>query len=294
MAIVIRGNTTFGPRIIQPSFTGLLDIYTGAAVAYSLRRLSSTYTNALFRVRRSSDNTEQDIGYNASNVLDESALTSFVGAGNGFVVKWYDQSGNGKNMENSTASNQPKIVNAGTVLKVNSKPAFSFNGTSQYLAVTDNTILNVSSLTSCFYTAQILDGGYNSPLASKSYNQDGGYFLGQYAGNDYLQIWIDSSEPNVPNNRGTNAIKNTQKLYTNINKTGANNIKVFINSNTDISTTCLTDLTGTNNTYFALGYDPNAAAFLKGDYQEAIIYSTDKTSDRIAIEGNINSYYSIY
>ena len=161
------------PYLVQPSvpaFTGLLDTYSGATVAYSAaRRLSSTYTGALIRVRRSSDNTEQDIGYNGSNVLDESALTTFVGAGNGFVVKLYDQSGNGKNMEQSTAANQPKIVNSGTVLKDNSKPALSFNGTSQYLAVTDNTILHASSLTSCFYTAQIFSGSYNSPIASKNY-----------------------------------------------------------------------------------------------------------------------------
>ena len=161
------GLLSLAAKVPAPSFTGILDTYSGAAVAYSAaRRLSSSYTGALIRVRRSSDNTEQDIGYNGSNVLDESALTSFVGANNGFVVKLYDQSGNGKNMEQSTAANQPKIVNSGTVLKDNSKPALSFNGTSQYLAVTDNTILHASSLTSCFYTAQIFSDRKSTRLNS--------------------------------------------------------------------------------------------------------------------------------
>jgi hypothetical protein len=273
-----------------PAFTGILDTYTGAAVAYSAaRRLSSSYTGALIRVRRSSDNTEQDIGYNGSNVLDESALTSFVGANNGFVVKWYDQSGNGKNMENSTASNQPKIVNAGTVLKDNSKPALSFNGTSQYLAVTDNTILHASSLTSCFYIAQIISGNNNPPLASKAYNQDGGYFFGQLGTGTNLQLWID----NTGNYVGSVNIQNAQKLFTNFNKTGTNNLKVYVNGTLDYQTTAPSNLIGTNSTYFALGYDPGGF-YLKGNYQEAIIYSTDKVSDRTGIEGNINTFYTIY
>ena len=273
-----------------PAFTGILDTYTGAAVAYSAaRRLSSSYTGSLIRVRRSSDNTEQDIGYNGSNVLDESALTTFVGANNGFVVKWYDQSGNGKNMENSTASNQPKIVNAGTVLKDNSKPALSFNGTSQYLAVTDNTILHASSLTSCFYTAQIISGNNNPPLASKAYNQDGGYFFGQLGTGTNLQLWID----NTGNYVGSVNIQNAQKLFTNFNKTGTNNLKVYVNGTLDYQTTAPSDLIGTNSTYFALGYDPGGF-YLKGNYQEAIIYSTDKVSDRTGIEGNINTFYTIY
>lgn len=276
-------------KVSAPSFTGLLDTYTGAAVAYSAaRRLSTAYTGALIRVRRSSDNTEQDIGYNGSNVLDETALTTFVGAGNGFVTKWYDQSGNAKNLENSTALNQPRIVTSGTVLKDNSKPALSFNGTSQYLAVTDNTILHASSLTSCFYTAQIISGNSNSPLASKSYNGDGGYFFGQLGTDNKIQLYIDQGLNIV----GTAAILNSQKLFTNFNQTGTNNIKYYINGSLDAQDT-KASLSGTNSTYFALGFDPGGF-YLKGNFQEAIIYSTDKTSDKTGIESNINTFYTIY
>ncbi len=41
----------------------LLDTYTGASVAYSLRQLRTAYTGAAIRVRRSSDNAEQDINF---------------------------------------------------------------------------------------------------------------------------------------------------------------------------------------------------------------------------------------
>jgi type III restriction enzyme len=42
----------------------LLDQYSGAAAAYSLRKLSTSYSGSAIRVRRSSDNAEQNIGFN--------------------------------------------------------------------------------------------------------------------------------------------------------------------------------------------------------------------------------------
>ena len=66
----------------------ILDTYTGASAAYSLRNLSSSTTNVV-RVRRSSNDDEQD--FTASEVSG-GALATFVGAGNdGFVTTWYDQ-----------------------------------------------------------------------------------------------------------------------------------------------------------------------------------------------------------
>lgn len=66
-------------------FTGLLDTYTGAAAAYSVRKLSSTYTGDALRVRRSSDDTEQDIGFDGEGNLDTTALTTFVNSGEVFT-----------------------------------------------------------------------------------------------------------------------------------------------------------------------------------------------------------------
>ena len=78
---------------VGAGFTGLLDTYTGAAAAYSVRRLSSTYTGSAMKVRRSSDDALQDIGFDGSGNLDTSALLSFVGGGDGHVTRWYSQSG---------------------------------------------------------------------------------------------------------------------------------------------------------------------------------------------------------
>jgi surface protein len=84
---------TYGWTITDGGLQPLLDTYPNAAAAYSLRLLRSAYTGSAIRVRRSSDNTEQDIGF-VSNELDTSALTTFCSGTNGFVKTWYDQSGN--------------------------------------------------------------------------------------------------------------------------------------------------------------------------------------------------------
>ena len=52
------------------SFVGLLDLYPSAAAAYSVRKLRAAYTGNAIRVRRSSDNTEQNIGFDATGNLD--------------------------------------------------------------------------------------------------------------------------------------------------------------------------------------------------------------------------------
>ena len=91
----------------------VISVFAGAAAAYSMRiPAGSTYSGPLVRVRRSSDNTEADIGA-VAGVLNTAALLAHCGTGSGFVSVWYDQSGNGRNVSDATVSDQPRIVNAG-------------------------------------------------------------------------------------------------------------------------------------------------------------------------------------
>lgn len=82
------------------------------------------------KVRRSSDNATQDIGF-VGGVLDTASLLTFVGANNGFVTTWYDQSGNGNHATQATTANQPQIVVSGAVVLRNTKPAVLWNSTNQ-------------------------------------------------------------------------------------------------------------------------------------------------------------------
>jgi len=108
------------------AFTGLLDTYTGAAAGYSTRRLASSATN-LMRIREDAGDTETDIGYDSNNELDTAAIATHCGTANGFVVTWYDQSGNSNNATQSTSGSQPQIYNGTSVITQNGKPAVTFN-----------------------------------------------------------------------------------------------------------------------------------------------------------------------
>ena len=109
--------------IIALSGAKMIDKYrANIRLAYSIRKLSSTYTGNTIRVRESSGNAEADIGFDSSGNLDEDALLTHCGDNDGFIAKWYDQSGNGGNLEQTTTTNQPQIVSSGVVLKENGKP----------------------------------------------------------------------------------------------------------------------------------------------------------------------------
>lgn len=120
------------------STTRLLDSLSGTPkVAYSLRKLRSAYSGNAIKIRRSSDNTTTDIGFDGSGNLDTSAITSFVGANNAFVDTWYDQSGNGYNATQSTQGAQPRIVSSGTIDTLNSMPTLVFiTANSTYMRAT--------------------------------------------------------------------------------------------------------------------------------------------------------------
>ena len=58
--------SSLGRTFLAP-FSGLLDTYTGAVAAYSLRKLVTTAPTNAVRVRRSTDNTEVNVQFDSSN-----------------------------------------------------------------------------------------------------------------------------------------------------------------------------------------------------------------------------------
>ena len=115
----------------QRAASYFLDTYTGAKAAYSLRQLSSTATTAI--TVENSSGTTADIGFDSNGNLDTSALTTHCGSNYGRVSKWWDQSGNGNHMEQSTAASRPRIVDtSGNIVTTtdNSINALDFYGNS--------------------------------------------------------------------------------------------------------------------------------------------------------------------
>lgn len=122
------------PRRAAAGASYLLDLVPGATMALGLRRLSSSYAGSCIRVRRSSDNAEQDIGFSGAN-LDTAALLTFVGANSGTVVTWYDQAGNGNNATQAGPTLQPLVVSSGSLLTAgaNARPVARGDGSNDRL-----------------------------------------------------------------------------------------------------------------------------------------------------------------
>jgi hypothetical protein len=115
-------------------FRGVFDNLniTPTGPIFSVRRTRREYTGPLLRVRRSSDNAEQDFGYLPNGWLNTSSLLEFVGSGSGFVTVWYDQNGT-NNATMTTPSRNPLIVNNGVLEMHNGRPAVRFIDNSTFL-----------------------------------------------------------------------------------------------------------------------------------------------------------------
>ena len=256
----------------------LLDTYPNAAVAYSLRKLRTAYTGSAIRVRRSSDNAEQDIAF-SGNVLDTASLLTFCGAGNGFVTTWYDQSGNTKNATQSTAINQPRIVSAGNLDLVNGKVAVLGDGVNDTLR---NTTLSLSNPSSIFTVVDKIGTTGNFGLFSSGASLAGAFTL-TTTGYTFYQNGASFSPAYVNNNQSLLVAKTT---LTGTDWEFYGNDTTVINGGQNIGTTI-----GSQVSLFDRG---GASSRVNMYMQECIVWNSDQMTNRTGIQTEINTYYSIY
>ena len=158
-----------------------LGTYDGA-VAFSVRRLTlpSAYSGPCMRLRRSSDNAEQDIGFNSSGWLDETAALAFVGSGDGFMVAWYNQTpqyGVVKFIQ-PDATKQPLVVISGALYKVGTaqRPAIKFDGTRWLRTETVNALKILTADQQVHLsTAYFVDVSANEQVVFCQQTNEGGY-----------------------------------------------------------------------------------------------------------------------
>jgi hypothetical protein len=296
-----------------PSFMGfdaagfgtplLLDVYPGAAAAYSVRLLRTAYTGSAIRVRRSSDNAEQDIGFVAGN-LDTTSLTTFCSGTNGFITTWYDQSGNGNNATQTTASNQPQIVSSGSVINVNSKPCLQFTNSSQQRLNYSTALWTYTGDSTLFHTSRNRNSGssqYGSVISQGggSLNNALGIQWQQFPSSN-TQASTDVFAPGGMSTSGTQSV-NTQYLATfqwqnwSTHQTNGNTI-IAINGVNQSLTSYGSSPTSLNSSPLYIGsFDGASGGSFLGDIQEIVVYTSVFSQSNIdGAESNINSYYAIY
>ena len=274
----------------------LLDTYSGAAAAYSLRKLNTSYTGSAIRVRRSSDNTEQNIGFNADGTLNTLALLAFVGSGTGFVTTWYDQSGNNRNATQVSASNQPLIVNGGVLYTLNGKAIIRNPNTNVIRCL----ITPISS--SQTRPISIIASGKIYSLPSNGFGNVAFYLGGTVnaGGGSRYEFYVYNNSFGTQIRYQSTAVSNinTYNIYSSFIHQGHFASSVLTSRLNGIdSTITITDSTpfATNSNFALIGANAITTDFMAniGMY-EYIFYFSDRTSDRVGIESNINTHYSIY
>lgn len=100
----------------RATFVGPLDALSGQLYAViGPHRALSSYAGPCYRVRRSSDAAETDIGFDANGWVSAAALLSAAGGGTLTVARDYDKTGQGHDGVQTTGADQWTIVSEGVV-----------------------------------------------------------------------------------------------------------------------------------------------------------------------------------
>lgn len=255
----------------RASFTGAYDAVPSIVAAYGMRRLRSAYTGSLLRMRRSSDNAESDFGYMAAGHLDTAAIVAWL-SGIGYIVKWYDQSGNGYDATQSTAASQPLYVASGQ----NGRPVLRWDGTDDLLkasvsAAQPTTILTAHKMTSShryIYDSNNSDNRQVLVGRSVDYEVYAGNVM-YFPGSSVVGPWYVISSMYD----GASSI-----IYRN---------GIALGGSQNVGGQSLSGLT--------IGARFNNVTFLAGDIAELVICNAAlSTADRQAAEAAANDYWGVY
>jgi hypothetical protein len=250
-----------------------LDNVPSGQLGIGLRKLRSAYTGKAIRLRRSSDNAEQDFGF-VGTELDTAAIRTFLGGAQGFCTTMYDQSGAGGDVTQSDPSRQPLYV----VYGLNGKPVLRFDG---------NAIQNLYN--SVYYPAPftaIYTARQNGPNRQRMLtSSSGNWLMGWWNGSnnqEYFEGWVTLSPGNSPSDSnpyiysGTSDGNSNSELYQN---------GVFQYNGSG-------GLSGPSG--IALGAWNNTGEASDGDFTEVFVFSSVlSASDRQLIENSTGSYYGI-
>lgn len=273
----------------------VLDNYAGGQAAFSLRKLRAGYTGNCIKVRRSSDNTTQDIGFSGTD-LDTASLLTFCGGGDGFLHTWFDQSTAGRNAVNTSSGEQPQIVSSGSVIQVNGKPAVEFDGSNDTL------------LTSAF--APNPSGAYNLAVvhehnvvnvgqqlgSSWSGTQSTQNFISQMMANAKLRFAVRYSNNQLPRPDSTATFSaGTQIISTATFAHGS--CEAFYNGTNELDKFSANVSANPNNNSRAMALgtrSDNGAAPLRGTLQEYIVFSNGTAHDAEDLSDELNTHYSAF
>jgi len=214
----------------------------------------------------------------------------------GFVETWYDQSGNGNDAVQQVSGSQPKIVDAGVFLG----QVDFLNGVSTFLETNNSDLANLSEL-SLFSVLEPVTASTNefAISAGSIVNSTGNYGGWALWANGYSDRFDFTTQAR---GSGTNS-------RAEVNITGTSPVVYSATLNGTNAQASVNGVLGTENTSMITPYNSDAtrrklrlgcqytfapASFYRGAMKEAILYPSDESANRVAIETDINDHYDIY
>ena len=229
------------------------------------------------------------IGFSEGDIPSEFTVSNFEitavsGATyvrDGFVSKWYDQSGNDNHATQTTAASQPKIVDGGTL--VSGGPLF--DGSDDFLSGPDLSLGTGSR--SIFLVTQPISIDTNSILNLRNSSTTGSAYAltSEVATRCLGRTWVSSTPASTSSKNLMSNVYTSGNLHTG-NSMYLDGEAVTRTSGTD---GVLTDASGA----LFLGATSATSGEYEGTIQEIIIYKSDQSDNRTAFESNIGDYYGI-
>ncbi len=283
------------------SINRFLDTYTDAVAAYSLRRLRTGHTGYAVEVRRASDNSTKDIGFDADGNFHVSALEEFCSGTDGYVTVWYDQTSNGYDLTQTDTTKQPRIYDSSTgIASLNSNDRAALGNS---VGVVANPSLTNSSF------SEDMSGGYSYyfVIGGAGYG-DAIFMIGD---GTTAQVGMRSGTSGQPTHYHTNSSNDRVNVVTtgfsNVNQRtagheviqsayfdGSSTSSVFISRDDGYNFTGSKTVGPLGSASALGGVIVNALkSSMDRPVQEFIIFGSDKSSQREEIESDINNYYTI-
>jgi len=263
----------------------LFDIQGGAYGAYSLRYLNRDYTGDV--IRGYHDGTGEYQGFTPTEIVD-GTLVDWADGDHVRVNYWYDQSGNGNDANQSARYNMPLIVLSGVLKTLNGFPAVDFDGANDFIPL--NSALPDIDIGSC--SSFVVGKADNAPTAAHEVM----FSLGVSSDS---KRWYAPSLTGGKFNWGYGDAWNEHQetgdtdphLFTTIAGATQGNWQPFIDGTSQTSKTLQTG--ASSGTYGIGGVNGVSSYPLDGKISEVIVYSSDQSAKRTALEKNIMDYYGL-
>jgi hypothetical protein len=266
-----------------------LDVSEG--YGYSLRVVKKGYSGPLIQVRESGGNTTKDIYADYRGNLDINALKEFCGSNNGFVSKWYNQSGVDRTLEATTSNAQPKIVEAGVVVRNSlSQVGIKFeNSLDSNLHIDDTTFdLQEQNIVLYFELDGLQSGGLRRIIG-----------IPQSAFNTSVRNTLEHTTTSMALIMGSTA-KYSTNVFPGVNSPSIFNAKFkgsdsLMTRNKAVGTGSYSSLPTTSAKGLSVGAAFTAGSTSDMTVSEVIQYTSAQTGDNtIEIEASLNKHYKVY